>query len=64
MGNDHKAFLVTMEDTVVQVREYVVRADSADQARANVQAGQFMFESKPTTVETVESHIQSAEEII
>ena len=56
-------FVVTVQDTVIQVREYVTRAISKNEAEMNVEHGHFMYESVPTTVDTLESEIKTIEEI-
>jgi len=58
-----KLFLVTKEDTIVQVSTYLVRAYDEEMARSFVDSGMFIEESAPTTLETLESHTRSVEEI-
>lgn len=56
-------YLVTSEDTIIQVRDYLVKADSEDEAKVFVSKGVYITESKPETVDTLNSWIPTVEEI-
>lgn len=50
MSND-RIFIITMEDTVIQIRDYVVKAPNLEQAQANVASGIFLNEGTPETID-------------
>ena len=54
-------YLVTAQDTVIQCRDYVVRAESVEMAKERVREGMFITESTPETVEVIDSEIFAAE---
>lgn len=56
-------FLVIKEDTVLQVTGYLVRANDQDHAIATVNAGMYIEETAPDTIDTLETRTVSAEEI-
>lgn len=58
-----KFFVVSVEDTVVQLTTYLVRANDSEHARALMEKGMFAFESDQETIDTIESEIKSVEEL-
>ena len=58
-----KLFVVAKTDTVEQIREYVVRAHDAADAQAMVDAGMFIMESEPETIDTLNSFTSRVSEI-
>lgn len=58
-----KLFLVTKEDNVVQVTGYLVRAHDKEHAMNLVDAGMYIEETKPETVDTLSSETKTVEEI-
>lgn len=51
-------YVVTVEDTVVQQRDYVVIAVDRGEAESKVAAGLFLSESEPTTFDTKQSSVK------
>lgn len=58
-----KFFVVCVEDTVVQLTTYLVRANDSEHARALMEKGMFAFESDQETVDTIDTQIKSVEEL-
>jgi len=56
-------YVVNVEDLVIQVTSYIVKAIDADHAEKLVIEGQYAFESEIETVDNVESQIKSVEEL-
>ena len=56
-------YVVTVEDHVVQVTNYIVRAEDIDHARRLVAEGIYAFESEREVVDTIESEIKTVEAI-
>lgn len=56
-------FIVSVEDQVIQITNYIVRAESAEKACDFVAQGQYAFESEIEVVDTVSSEIKTVEEI-
>ena len=60
-------YLVVVQDTIVQSREYAVmvpKGSSADEVKEKIQKGEFLTEGEPTFVEAIEpSRIISAEKV-
>lgn len=56
-------YVVTVEDTVVQVTNYIVRAKDVLHARGLVTQGIYAFESEREVVDTINSEVKSVEEI-
>ena len=54
-------FLVTVEDHVIQLTTYIVRADDYDHAKLLVTNGVYAFESEREVVETIQSEIKTVE---
>lgn len=58
-----KLFIVVKQDTIVQMREYLVRADNPLHAEQCVNGGFFVSETEPETMELLESKTTTVEEI-
>jgi hypothetical protein len=58
-----RIFVVTKRDTVEQVRDYIVRAHDKDHAKQCVDAGMFVMEGEPETVDTLDSETLDVTEI-
>lgn len=56
-------YVVTVEDQVIQITNYIVRAESLENARALVAQGIYAFESEREVVDTIESEIKTVEKI-
>lgn len=56
-------FTVTIEDQVIQITNYIVRADTEQQARELVAKGMYAFESEREVVDTISSEIKTVEEV-
>jgi hypothetical protein len=56
-------YVVTVEDIVIQVTNYIVRATDASHARSLVTQGIYAFESEREVVDTVSSEIKTVEEV-
>lgn len=56
-------YVVSVEDHVIQITSYIVRADSKEKACDLVANGIYAFESDVETVDTVSSEIKTVEEI-
>lgn len=54
-------YAVSVEDTVIQVTTYIVRAKNQDQAHTFVTQGIYAFESEREIVDTIESRITTIE---
>ena len=63
MAGNLQAYVVIVEDHIVQVREYIVLAEDGPDAEELVQKGEFFFESEPTTVETIGSEVVRCENL-
>lgn len=61
--NDGKFFLVEIQDEVVQLTTYVVRANNSEMARDLVTQGRYLFESAIEIMDTLNSEIKKVEEI-
>ena len=59
MANDF--YLVTVEDKVIQLTTYIVRATDENNARQLVASGMYAFESEREVVDTIESEIKTVE---
>lgn len=57
-------FIVTKEDTVVQLTDYVVQAEDIRQAEKFVDDGRFISESLTETIDTIQSKTKSVVELI
>lgn len=57
-------YIVAVEDQVIQVTTYIVRADDSDHARRLVAEGIYAFESEREVVDTIASEIKSVEGMI
>lgn len=58
-----KLFLVVKNDTVIQATTYLVRAHDCDHAKNLVDAGMYIEETKPETMDTIDSMTVIVEEI-
>jgi hypothetical protein len=54
-------FVVSVEDTVIQLTTYIVRADDLDHARRLVAEGIYAFESEREIVDTIATEIKTVE---
>jgi hypothetical protein len=54
-------FVVSVEDTVIQLTTYIVRADDLDHARQLVAEGIYAFESEREIVDTIATEIKTVE---
>lgn len=61
MANDF--YVVTVEDQVIQLTSYIVRAENIDHARSLVAQGIYAFESESEVVDTISSEIKTVEGI-
>lgn len=58
-----KLFLVVKQDTVIQATTYLVRAADTDDALEYVEAGMYIEETKPETLDTLGTVTVSVEEV-
>jgi hypothetical protein len=58
-----KLFLVNVQDTVIQMNAYLVRAHDSEQAKDLVTSGMFIEEMKPEIMDTLDSQITAVEEL-
>lgn len=58
-----KLFLVIKQDVVVQATSYLVRAHDEDHAKSLVDNGMYIEETKPETLDTLESETVNVTEI-
>ena len=56
-------YIVTVEDHVIQITNYIVRAENEEKACDFVANGKYAFESEVEVVDTIESTIKTVEEI-
>lgn len=56
-------YIVTVEDEVVQITTYIVKAEDEKNARDLISQGIYAFESECEIVDTVKSEIKSVESI-
>lgn len=56
-------YIVDIEDQIVQITSYIVRAENEDKAKEYVTKGIYMFESEREIVDTVESGIKKVEKV-
>lgn len=56
-------FIVSVEDQVIQITNYIVRAEDAEKACDLVANGMYAFESEVEIVDTIASEIKTVEEI-
>lgn len=64
MSDNGRLFIVNVEDHEINMRSYIIRATSEDEAMALQAGGQYMFESKPELVELLKSDITDVSEIL
>jgi hypothetical protein len=57
-------FVVTVEDTVIQITTYIVRADNEGHAHSLVAEGIYAFESEREIVDTIHSEIKTIEGLV
>lgn len=62
-GDKKDYYIVTVEDQVIQLTSYIVRADDAEHARRLVSEGVYAFESESEVIDTIESSIKTVEGI-
>jgi hypothetical protein len=58
-----KLFLVVKTDTVIQATSYLVRAHDADHAKDLIDAGMYIEETKPETLDTIASETSQVTEL-
>lgn len=63
MANSEDFYVVDVEDHVIQITSYIVRASDADHARKLVTQGVYAFESEREIVDTISSEIKTVEGI-
>jgi hypothetical protein len=63
METQSRYYIVNVEDVVVQVTSYIVKALDKDHAEKLITEGLYVFESEIETVDNVESSIKSVEEM-
>lgn len=63
MANSDDFYIVDVEDHVVQITSYIVRANDAEHAKKLVATGVFAFESEREIVDTISSQIKTVEGI-
>lgn len=56
-------FFVTVRDTIEQVTTYIVRAESNEEAETLIEAGIYMEQSAPETIDTIDSTVMSVGKI-
>jgi len=56
-------FLVVVQDTILQSREYAVIAKNEEDAHKKIAGGFFLTESEACTMDTINSKVVSAERI-
>ena len=56
-------FLVVVQDTILQSREYAVIAKDAADAKTKIARGLFLTESEASTMDTLRSEVLSAERV-
>lgn len=62
-GGKKDYYIITVEDQVIQITNYIVLADSEQQARQLVAKGVYAFESEREIVDTISSEIKTVEEV-
>lgn len=58
-----KFFIVTVEDHVIQITNYVVKAKDEKSARSYINKGMYAFESEVEVVDTISSEVKNVEEL-
>jgi hypothetical protein len=58
-----KLFIVTMEDTITQIRDYAVLAEDQSHAENKIEHGEFLNEGAPETTGTTDSQFKAIVEI-
>lgn len=61
MAKSEDYYVVNVEDHVVQITSYIVKANDADHAKALLTKGIYAYESECETVDTLSSEIKSVE---
>lgn len=56
-------FLVVVQDTIIQSREYAIIAKDATDAKNKLAEGRFLTESEATTMDTLKTMVVSAEKV-
>lgn len=64
MAKNNNFYLVTVEDKVIQLTTYIVKASDADNARQLIASGMYAFESEREIVDTLESEIKTVEGMV
>lgn len=59
--NTNGFFIVTVQDQVIQITDYIVRAKDIEEAKKFVYDGIFAFESSSEVIDTIESSVKSVE---
>ena len=59
-----KPYILTVEDTITQVRDYVVFAKDDTDARERILRGEFVSESEATTTDTLRSEVKSIMKLV
>lgn len=59
--NSDDFYVVDVEDHVIQITSYIVRANDEDHARKLVSSGMYAFESEREIVDTISSQIKTVE---
>lgn len=63
MASSNDFYVVSVEDQVIQVTSYIVRANSKEHACDLIANGVYAFESEVETVDTISSEIKNVEVI-
>ncbi len=63
MSENREYYIITVEDQVIQITNYIVLANSEQQARELVANGIYAFESEREIVDTISSEIKTVEEV-
>lgn len=63
MAGETGLYIVAKQDTVVQMREYLVRARSKEHAQKCVDQGLFLCETEAETMDTLASKTTACEQI-
>jgi hypothetical protein len=58
-----KLFIVVKNDTVIQATSYIVRAYDETHAKDLVDSGMYIEETKPETLDTIDSETVNVEEL-
>lgn len=52
-------YVLTVQDTIVQIRDYAVLATSEDDAKRRIAEGYFLTEGTPETIDTLKTEFKA-----